>query len=98
VGEFLEVQLAERLQLARAPFGQVQADHALVVCVGAAGYQSGGLGAIDESDGAVVAQQQVVGDVADGRAARVCVAADGEQELMMRRGQAGRLGLPFAPA
>jgi hypothetical protein len=56
MSELLEVLLAERFQLARAPVGQVQAYHALVVRVGAACYQSGGLGAIDESDGAVVAQ------------------------------------------
>jgi hypothetical protein len=98
VGEFLEVQFAEGVELARALAGEVQADHALVVGVGLASHQSGGLGAVDQFDGAVVAQQQVVGNVADRGSPTIGVAADGEQELMLPRGQAGCLGLLFAPS
>ena len=70
----------------------------MVVGVALAADQPGGIGAVDELDGAVVAEEQVVGDLADGRSAGVIVAMDGEEQLMLVRGQPGRLGLLFAPA
>lgn len=98
VRELLEVQRAERLEPARALVRESQADGAQVVRVRSARDEPGSLGAIDQPDGAVVAQQEMVGDVADGRAARVGVTADGEQQLVLRGRQPGRMGLPFAPA
>jgi hypothetical protein len=46
----------------------------------------------------VVAQQQVIGDVADRRPTRIRVAADGKQQLMLPRGQAGGLSLTLTPS
>jgi hypothetical protein len=98
VGKFLEVQFAECFQSARTFAGEVQTHGALVVGVGAARNQSGGLSAIDQLDRAVVAQQQVIGDVADRRPTRIRVAADGKQQLMLSRGQAGGLSLTLTPS
>jgi hypothetical protein len=45
-----------------------------------------------------MAKQQVVRDVADRRTARVLVATDRQQQLMLRRRQSGGLGLLLAPS
>ena len=98
VGQLVEVLLAERLELARALLGEAQAHDAEVVVVLAARDQPGLLGAIDEPDRAVMAQHEVAGDVADGRSARVVMTADGEQQLVLGRGEARGLGVLLAPA
>ena len=67
----------------------------MVVVVTSSFEQSGGDGPIDELDDAVMAQEQVIGDVTD-RGWRA-VAADREQELVLRTGETGRLGLFVAP-
>jgi hypothetical protein len=98
VRELLEVLLAERLEPPRALVGEPQADRAEVVRVGRPAQQARGLGPVDEADRAVMAEEQVLRDVADGGAPRVVVAADGEQELVLGRRQPGRRRLPLAPA
>ena len=60
------------------------------------GYQ-GGLSLMDQSDGAVVAEQEVGGHVADRRPARVGVAPDRQQELVLSRRQVGGRGLLLTP-
>jgi hypothetical protein len=55
------------------------------------------LGTVDQLDGAVVAQQQGPGDLADGRPIRVGMAADGQQQLVLGWGEPGRSGLLGAP-
>lgn len=97
VREFLQVQLAERFQLARPLVGEAQAHGAEVVGVLAAGEQSGLRCAIDQPDRAVVAQQEVGGNIAERRPARVGMAPNREQELVLSRCEAGRLRLPLAP-
>ena len=98
VRELLEVLLAERLELPGALIGEAQAHDAEVVGVLAARDQPGLLGAVDEPDRAVVAQHEVAGDVADRRPARVAVAADGEQQLVLGGREARGLGVLLAPA
>jgi hypothetical protein len=44
--------------------------------------QADGLGTVDQLDGAVVAEQEGLGDLADGRPRRVGVAADGQEQLV----------------
>jgi hypothetical protein len=84
--------------LAGAPLREPEAHGASIVGVRAAGYEAGGLGAIDQPDRAVVAQQQVVGDVADRRPARVRMTADREEELVLCGSEPGRARLLLAPA
>ena len=96
--ELLDVQFAQVLEAFGPLGGQLEPDLALVGPVGPAAHEPGGDRAVDELDRAVVAQQQVAGDVADRRTGRVVVAADREQQLVLRGGQTGGDGLPLAPA
>ena len=79
--------LAQRSELRRALVGQVQPHDAEAVGVRPALDEAGGGRAVDQADRAVVAEQQAVGDIADGRPAGIRVAADGQQELVLRRRQ-----------
>jgi hypothetical protein len=76
----------------------VQPDDPVVVPVLTPSDEPGGLGSIDQADCAVVAQQQVFGHVADGRPAPIGMTPNGEQQLVLSRRDAGRLGLLLAPA
>jgi hypothetical protein len=78
--------------------GEAEPDRPRVVGVLAALDQARRHRTVDQLDRAVVADQQVAGDVADGRARRVAVATDREQELVLRRGQPGGDGPVGAPA
>ena len=69
----------------------------MVVGVGAPRHETHRLGAVDQPDRAVVAHQQVAGDVGHRRALRLGVTAHGQQQLVLRGGQALRLGRPLAP-
>jgi hypothetical protein len=60
--------------------------------------QPGRRGSVDQLDGAVVTHEQVSSHVPDGRTARVGMPPDRQQELVLRRGEPGRLGLLAAPA
>ena len=55
-------------------------------------------GTVHQADRAVVAQQQIVGHLADRRPPPVGVAADRQQQLVLGRRQPSRLGLLLAPA
>lgn len=74
---------------------QVESYDALVFLVMDALDESCDDGAIDQFDDAVVAQQQVIGDVPDGRG--FAVASDGEQELVLRTGESDGSCLLLAP-
>jgi hypothetical protein len=87
--DLLQMQGGQRLQALSALRGQMQPDRSVVLCVALARDQSGGVGAVDQPDRRVVAEQEVVGGLADRRPARVRVAADRQQQLMLRRGQSG---------
>src|SRR5262245_41634777 len=89
--QLLEVGGRERRQAAAAPRREAEPDDAPIVRVDLALDEPGAFGPVDELDGAVVAEQQMFRDVTDRRIARM--AADGEQQLVLRRGQPGRLGL-----
>jgi hypothetical protein len=70
--------------------GQPHPDQPPVVVVAAPADQPEGLGPVGQLDGAVVADQEVRGQLADGRAAGVGVEAQDQQQLVLGRGQAGR--------
>src|SRR3954454_7613986 len=98
VAQLLEVLLAEGFELLGAAGGEPETDDAVVLGILGALEQLGGHGAVDESDGAVMAQEQVVGDVSDGRSGRVVMTSDGQQELMLGGSEAGGVGVALAPA
>jgi H+/Cl- antiporter ClcA/CBS domain-containing protein len=87
---------AELGQQARPFGGEGQVHDAPVGIVATAHDQPGGDRTVDQPHRAVVLQHEVLGNVADGRRA-AAVAADGEQELVLRRGQPDRLRLLPAP-
>ncbi len=69
---------------------------AVIVAIVLSAHEPRALGPVDELDHGVVAQQQVVGQVADG--GQTFVAAHCEQQLVLGWGQPGGLRLVFAPA
>jgi len=75
--------------------GEPHPDHAVVVGIGGALHEIRLLCAIDQLDSAVVAEQEVAGDVADRRVAPM--PPDGQQQLVLRRRQALVPGLLLAP-
>jgi len=69
----------------------------MVIAVSDASEQPGRFGAVHEAHGAVVAQQQLVGDVADLGSAGINVPSNREQQLMLGGGQPGRSCPILAP-
>jgi hypothetical protein len=76
---------------------QLQPDHPMVVVVADPSQQPCRFGAIHEAHGAVVAQQQLVGDVTDLGPPRITVPPDRKQQLVLGGGQPGRPCLGLAP-
>lgn len=76
--------------------GEGEAGEALVVGVASAFDEAEVLGPVDETNGAVVPDEEGPGDVGDGRAPAVGVAADGEQELVLGRRHVESGGLLLA--
>ncbi len=95
--ELFEVTLAQLVEAPAAQRGQAQPDDPLVAPIGSTADQPGGFGSVDELDGAVVLEQEYLGDVSNGRPAPVLPAPNREQELVLRRGEPDRRGLFFAP-
>ena len=96
--QLLHVGSRERLEALLALGRQLEPHDPLVLGVAAAGDQARLLGPVDQADGAVVAEQEVVGHLADRGPAPVRVAPNGQEELVLGRGQSGRLRLLLAPA
>jgi hypothetical protein len=92
------VAATESRQPLGAERGQAQSDHTVIVAIAFPSHQAGLRGAVDEPDRAVVTQQQRLGDVTHGRAARALVAAYREEELVLPCGHPEGLGLLLAPA
>ena len=95
--ELLGGRLDQALQRALAPWGEAQAYDAAILAVAHAPDQSRLLRPVHQSDNAVVAEQQVVGDLADGWSSGVGVTPDGQEKLMLRWGQPGAGALFLAP-
>ena len=96
--QLLQVSLGEGIDAFEARGSEGESDEALVVGVSATFEEAEFLGPVDEADGAVVADQEGPSDVGDGRAPRVVVAPDGQEELMLgrRHVELGRLLLAEA--
>jgi hypothetical protein len=70
----------------------------MVVLVPGPDDQAGGISAVDESDGAVVLKEQVVGYLADRRPTGITVSTYGQQQLMLGGSEPCSAGLALAPA
>ena len=88
---------AQSPQHARAGRGELEPHHSFVVGIRDPAHDACLHRPVDQPDRAVVANQQRVGDVADGRAPPVVVAADREQQLVLRRREPLGAGLLLAP-
>jgi nucleotide-binding universal stress UspA family protein len=86
---------SEALHPLRAFGGEVEPGDPLVGGVGGPLDEAGLRRSIDELHDAVVAKEQVVGDVSDRR--RAVVAPNGEEQLVLCRGETDRLRLLLAP-
>ncbi len=96
--ELLEMGLRQRLETLAPGRGELQPDDAVVLGIAHPLDQLGRHGPVHQPDGAVVAEQEVVGHLADGRAAAVRMSPDGQQQLVLRRRQPGGFRLLLAPA
>lgn len=94
--QLVEVRGGERRDVSCAAAGQVQTDNSMVARIDAACDQPRQLGTVDEPHDAVVAQQQVIGDIADRRGA-AGMPAYREQQLILGGRDAGGNRLLFAP-
>jgi len=73
--KLLEVKRGEALKMTCAEGRELEADHALVIGVECPLDRACGSRPVHQLDGAVVAEEQVVGDLADDRCPGVVVAA-----------------------
>lgn len=88
----------ELVELGGALRGEPEAHSRPAVGIGTALNESRRDRAVDQANSAVVTKQQVIGDVADGRAGGIWVALDRQQELMLSGREPGRPRLALAPA
>lgn len=91
------MRAAQLAQATRTEGCEPQAHDAVIGRVDVAGNESRFGGAVDEPDRAVMTEQQPIGDVTDRRPLAVCVAADDEQELVLRGRDTHPGGLLLAP-
>lgn len=88
----------EPLEAARSYPRQRHTHHPVVVGIPAPADEAAGLGAIDQLDHAVVAQQELRREVAHRRIAGSGAAADGQEQLVLRGGEPGFGGSLVGPA
>jgi len=96
--ELFEVECGERLEPSGAFVGEAQSDDAMVILAASALHEPGGLGPVNQPNRAVVSEEQVVSDFADGRTVRIAMTADRQEELMVRRSETGGACLRRAPS
>ena len=87
----------ERGEPARTSFGEPDPHRPVVIGIRRPTDEPDVLGPVHELHGAVVAQEQRPSKVRDGRSSGVVVAADREEELVLRGGQPGERRLLLAP-
>ena len=76
--------------------GQLHPDHARVGSIGPAAHEASRLRPVHELHHAVMAKQQVAGEIADGRRDLARMTLDRDQQLVLDMGQAHRASLVFA--
>lgn len=78
--------------------GELNADHSGVGGIGPAPHETGRLGPIHEFHHAVVAEQQVAREIADGRRDPAGMTLDSDKQLVLDVGQAYSASLVLAPS
>ena len=96
--ELFEMEGRERLEALSTDFRELNANDSVVLGVPGARDQPSSVSTVDKADRAVVAQQEVVGHLADSGTAGVPMATDREEQLVLGGSQPGRLSLLLAPA
>ena len=96
-GELFEVQSREALDLVPAACGQEEPDDAVIVPVTFPADETERLGTVCQTHGAVVSQEQLVGDVPNGWSAGVGMSSHDEEQLMLSRRESDVPGLLLAP-
>jgi hypothetical protein len=91
------MQSREPVDLERPPAGQLQMDEAMIVGIALTADQPSPLCSIHETDGAVMSQEQMVGDVSDRRPAGIRVRPHDQKQLMLGSGQSDSAGLLLTP-
>lgn len=97
-GKFLEVLPGELAEAAASAFGEHDAHDAVVVAILAPANQAGGFGPVDKLDDAVMAQEQLGGEIAHGWVTALGVAAYREEELVLGGRDPGLDGPFLGPA
>jgi hypothetical protein len=87
----------QRLQSFGSNFGESQTNEPTISLVSRTQDEPRCIRSIDEFDNAVVAQQQIIGNVAHCWSAGVSVSADDEKQLMLSWGQSSIMCLPLTP-
>ena len=78
--------------------GELHAHYARVSRIGPAAHEAGRLRPVHELHHAVMAEQKVAGEIADGRRDRARMTLDRDQQLVLDMGQAHRVSLVFTPS
>src|SRR5665213_3648047 len=81
--EFLEMQGRQSLKTFGAGAGELQPNDPVILFVPSPAYQAVRISTVDETHRAVVAQQQVVGHLANGWAFGIAVPSYGKQQLVL---------------
>lgn len=95
--QLFHMECRQRGQPVLAARRQLQPDHPMIVTTPHPSQQPCRLGPIHKSHGAVMAQQQLIGDVTDLRPPRIIVPSHCKQQLVLGGGQPGRSRLCLAP-
>lgn len=77
--------------------GELHAHDPAVARIRATAHESPGFRAVHKLNGAVMAQEQISGEIADGRRRAVWMAFDRHKQLVLRMGQADRTSLVLTP-
>jgi hypothetical protein len=95
--ELFEVERRKHFQSLGALNGEMQTHHPMVVVVSGPSDQTRRVGTVDETDGAVVQEEQVVSDLSNGRATRITVSSYRQEQLMLGRREPRGTSLALAP-
>ena len=96
--ELLEVECRQCLEPFGPLLGEVDPNNAVVLLVANACDETSPIRTVDQAHDAVVAQQQLIGNLPDGGATRIAKAPHGQEQLVLRRGESCGLSLLLTPA
>jgi hypothetical protein len=95
--ELFEVKRGKDLEPFGALLGEMQSDDPVIVFVASPAHETCRVRPINEADRAVVQEQKIVGDLSDGRTTVVAMSTNGQEELVLGRGETGCPRLVLTP-